>query len=162
MKKLEVMIMLLLCLLTGACSTVSDDDEVEERVKVGDRVPVFTVDVVADGMPTTFSTSHLTGETVIVFFHTSCADCQRELPVLDDYYRQHRDDPGFQMVAISRAEGAETVAAFWAEHGLQMPYSAQEDRRVYDLFASAIIPRVYVVSPQGIVTRILVESQLFL
>ena len=161
MKKVEVMIMLLLCLLMGACSIVNDD-EVEERVTVGDRVPVFTVDVVADGMPTTFSTSHLTGETVIVFFHTSCADCQRELPVLDDYYRQHRDDPGFQMVAISRAEGVETVAAFWAEHGLQMPYSAQEDRYIYELFASAIIPRVYVVSPQGIVTRVLVESQLFL
>ena len=161
MKKVEVMIMLL-CLLTGACSMVNDDDEVEERVTVGDHVPVFTVDVVADGMPTTFSTSNLTGETVIVFFHTSCADCQRELPVLDDYYRQHRDDPGFQMVAISRAEGVETVAAFWAEHGLQMPYSAQEDRYIYELFASAIIPRVYVVSPQGIVTRVLMESQLFL
>ena len=162
MKKLEMMVMLLLCLLTGACNTISDDDEVEERIVVGDRVPTFTVDVVADGTTTTFSTSHLTGETVIVFFHTSCSDCRRELPVLDNYYRQHRDDPGFQMVAISRAEGAETVAAFWAEHGLQMPYSAQTDRHIYELFASAIIPRVYVVSPQGIVTRVLVESQLFL
>lgn len=150
--------MLLLCLLAEACSAVSDDDEVEERITVGDQVPTFTVDMVADGEVTTFSTHHLTGETVIVFFHTSCPDCQRELPVLNDYYLQHREEPGFQMVAISRAEGAETVAPFWEKHSLQMPYSAQEDRHIYDLFASSVIPRVYVVSAQGIVTRVLIGS----
>ena len=158
MKKLEVMTTLMLCFLFWACSAISDDDEVMERVKVGDRVPAFTVDVVVDGEMKTFSTSQLTGETVIIFFHTSCADCRRELPRLNDYYLQHRDEPGFQMVAISRAEGAETIASFWMEQGLQMPYSAQEDRHIYDLFASSVIPRVYFVSAQGIVTRVLVEN----
>ena len=149
---------LMLCFLFWGCSSITDDEEVIERVMVGDQVPTFTVDVMADGVSTTFSTSHLTGETVIVFFHTSCADCQHELPRLNDYYQQHRDEPGFQMVAISRAEGAETVAPYWEEHGLEIPYSAQEDRHIYDLFASSVIPRVYFVSAQGIVTRVLVDN----
>ena len=149
---------MLLCLLLGGCSSISDDDGVEERIVVGDRVPVFTVSVVADGETTTFSTAHLTGETVIVFFHTSCSDCQRELPELNAYYLQHRDEAGFQMVAISRGERDDTVAPFWAEHGLQIPYSAQADRSIYDLFASSVIPRVYFVSAQGIVTKVLVEN----
>ena len=148
----------LMCLLMGACSSITDDDEVTERVKVGDRVPTFTVSVVADGETTTFSTSNLTGETVIVFFHTSCHDCQRELPELNNYYLKHRNDPGFQMVAISRGEGADTVAPFWEKWGLQIPYSVQKDWKVYELFASAVIPRVYFVSAQGIVMKVLIEN----
>ena len=150
---------LLLCLIMMGCSSIHEDsDEVVERVKVGDRVPSFTVDMVDNGVHTTFSTAHLSGETVIVFFSTLCSDCQRELPELNDYYLRHKDDPGFQMIAISRAEGEDMVAPFWEEYDLQIPYSAQADRHVYDLFASSIVPRVYFVSAQGIVTRVLIEN----
>ena len=144
-------------LCIGCSSIIDGDDEVIERVQVGDKVPTFSVSVV-DGTDTrTFSTSQLTGQTVIVFFHTSCSDCQRDLPLLNDYYLQHKDDSGFQMVAISRAESAESVAAYWSANNLQIPYSAQQDRSIYNLFATSIIPRIYFVSPQGIITRIDVE-----
>lgn len=157
--------LLLLVLATGVgCSSVVDGDdgntEVKEYVKVGDRVPLFTVETVAaDGTTATFSTEQLSGgQTVIVLFNTSCPDCQRDLPLLNDYYLRHRDHPGFRMVAISREEGAESVAAFWQAHNLSIPYSAQADRRVYNLFASAVIPRIYFCSPQLVITRIDVEQ----
>ena len=154
--------MLLLTMVVG-CSTVVDDENVENEVKeyvtLGDRVPVFTVETVAaDGTVGSFSTTQLTGETVIVLFNTSCGDCRRELPLLNDYYLEHRNDDGFQMVAISREEDAESVAAYWKEQGLSIPYSAQTDRRIYHLFASSVIPRVYYCSSDGIVTRIFIES----
>ena len=151
----------LLCLLAISCNTIVDeeDSKVMEYVKVGDHVPLFTVQTVdSDGVLGTFSTEWLTGETVIVLFHTTCSDCQRELPRLNDYYLQHRSDEGFQMVAISRAERAESVAAFWKEQGLSIPYSAQTDRSIYELFASSIIPRVYFCSSVGLVTRIYIEK----
>lgn len=159
MKIIRYIYILLLCSLFGGCSSIHEDsDEVVERVKVGDRVPSFSIDVVDNGVHSTFSTAHLAGETVIVFFNTWCPDCQRELPRLNQYYLQHKDDKGFQMVAISRGEGKDVVARFWSEHELQIPYAAQEDNRIYELFASGIIPRVYFVSAQGIVTRIDVEQ----
>ena len=150
----------LIALTLLGCSMADDEEsEVKERVSVGDRLPVFTVATVeADGTAGTFSTARLTGETVIVLFHTSCGDCQRELPRLNEYYLQHRSEPGFQMVAISREEGAESVAAYWKEQGLSIPYSAQTDRRIYNLFASSIIPRTYFCSADGIITQILVET----
>ena len=148
--------MMLLCLLLTGCSSI-EDDETKERVVVGDRVPLFSVEMVKDGERSTFSTSHLTGETVIVFFSVKCGDCQRDLPKLNQYYLKHKDDPGFQMIAISRAEGEELVVPFWEEYGLQIPYSAQNDRRIYELFASSKVPRVYFVSAQGIVTRVFIE-----
>lgn len=148
--------MMLLCLLLTGCSSI-EDDETKERVVVGDRVPLFSVEMVKDGERSTFSTAQLTGETVIVFFNTTCPDCQRDLPKLNQYYLKHKADEGFQMVAISREEGEEDVAAYWKDNGLQIPYSAQNDRRIYELFASSIIPRVYFVSAQGIVTRVFIE-----
>ena len=150
---------MLLCLTWVGCSSVVDDDtQVVERVHVGDRVPSFSVTMTDGGEERTFSTSQLAGETVIVFFNTWCPDCQRELPRLNQYYLQHKDDKGFQMVAISRGEGKDVVARFWSEHELLIPYAAQEDTCIYELFASGIIPRVYFVSAQGIVTRIDVEQ----
>ena len=149
--------MLLLALLLMGCSSIEDQEEVTERVNVGDRVPSFTVDVVSDGIHSTFSTAQLTGETVIVFFNTTCPDCQRDLPKLNQYYLKHKSEKGFQMVAISREEGEITVAAYWKDNGLQIPYSAQNDRHIYELFASSIIPRIYFVSAKGIVTRVFIE-----
>ena len=150
---------MLLCLTWVGCSSVVDDDnQVVERVHVGDRVPSFSVTMTDGGEERTFSTAHLAGEAVIVFFNTWCPDCQRELPRLNQYYLQHKDDKGFQMVAISRGEGKDVVARFWSEHELLIPYAAQEDTSIYELFASGIIPRVYFVSAQGIVTRIDVEQ----
>ena len=150
----------LLLTLAAGCSSVNDDkDEGGADVKVGDRVPLFTVETVTEnGTKSVFSTERLTGETVIVLFHTSCGDCQRELPRLNAYYLQHCKDNGFQMVAISREEGAESVAAFWKEKQLSIPYSAQTDRRIYNLFASTYIPRVYFCTADGIVTKICVEQ----
>lgn len=144
----------------AACSMADDEEsEVSEYVKVGDRVPLFSVEtVLADSTTATFSTARLTGETVIVLFNTSCGDCRRELPRMNEYYLQHRDDKGFQMVAISREEAAESVAAFWKEQGLEIPYSAQTDRRIYNLFATSVIPRTYFCAADGTVTRVLVET----
>ena len=152
--------------LFAGCSSVVDEDDAVERVHVGDRVPLFTVTMTypettnpqQDQTTSQWSTMQLTGETVIVFFNTSCSDCQRDLPLLNEYYLKHKDDEGFQMVAISREEDVESVATYWETNHLQIPYSAQSDRRIYNLFATSIIPRIYFVSAKGVVTRIDVEK----
>ena len=154
-----ILAMLFLLTAVGCSSVVDDEDNVKEYVKVGDQLPLFSVETVnTDGTTAMFTTAQLTGETVIVLFHTSCSDCQRELPRLNNYYLQHRSEPGFQMVAISREETAKRIAAFWQAQHLSIPYSAQTDRRIYNLFASSVIPRVYFCSPEGTVTKICVEK----
>ena len=158
MERMRAISCFLLCLLLTGCGSINEGNNVTERVNVGDRVPSFSVEMVKDGERIMFSTSHLTGETVIVFFNTTCPDCQRDLPKLNQYYLKHKSDEGFQMVAISREEGEDTVATYWKDNGLQIPYSAQNDRRIYELFASSIIPRIYFVSAQGIVTRVFIEK----
>lgn len=51
-----------------------------QYVQPGDRLPDFTVEL-SDG--TILSRHSLVGKvSVLVFFHTECPDCQRELPVV--------------------------------------------------------------------------------
>ena len=157
MKKI-VWLFLGLCLLTGCVvDEPGENSGNTDLVGVGDRLPSFSVAVIDGAGSYTFSSDALTGPTVIVFFNTSCSDCQRELPVLNDYYLRHRSAPGFQMVAIAREETEESIQAFWQDHGLSIPYSPQSDRQVYNLFATVTIPRVYFCSLSGMITWVGIE-----
>ena len=157
--------MVLWLAVCASCSTITEDEETIEKVKVGDLVPLFTVTMTYPEMTnpqqeqttSQWSTMHLKGQTVIVFFNTSCKDCQRDLPLLNQYYLEHKNEPDFQMVAISREEDRESVAAYWAANGLVIPYSPQDDRRIYSLFATSIIPRIYFCT-DNVVTRVDIEK----
>ena len=142
---LKIFTTIVTVILLSACM-----DEPEERsiVQAGDRVPDFTV-MLDDG--SRFSTEDLAGrESVIMFFTTGCSDCRRALAGMQQMYER---EPSLQIICISREEGEEAVARYWREHSLTMAYSAQEDRRVYNLFAHSIVPRIYYIGPDLIVTR---------
>lgn len=159
--KMLIRLLLLPWLLVG-CVVDEHSDEADPDassiVRVGDRLPDFSVEVIDGSSCRLFSNKSLEGTTVIVFFHTSCTDCQRELPELNAYYLRHRQEPGFQMVAIARDESEESIATYWQQHNLSIPYSPQPDRQIYNLFATKYIPRVYICSAQGIVLWMGIEN----
>jgi peroxiredoxin len=158
MKKI-ISLFAVLCLLVGCVVDEPDEgNSSTDVVEVGDRLPFFSVDVVGGSDRYTFSSDALTGSTVIVFFNTSCSDCQRELPELNDYYLRHRQELGFRMVAIAREESEESIATYWKQHNLSIPYSPQTDRRVYNLFATQYIPRAYICSAQGVILWMGIEN----
>lgn len=154
--------LLLLPWLLVACVVDEHDEEVDPDtssiVRVGDQLPDFSIEVIDGVSRTLFNSKSFKGTSVIVFFHTGCTDCQRELPELNAYYLRHCQEPGFQMVAIAREESEESISAYWQQHNLSIPYSPQTDRRIYNLFATQFIPRVYLCSAQGIVLWMGVEN----
>lgn len=140
---------ILISALAFASCSMSDDDAPASDliVRAGDRVPSFTV-IMNDN--TQFTTSNLGGKPcVIVFFSTTCGDCRRELPVIDQRYRAHGADTTF--VAIAREQAAADIAAYWEANDLLLPFSPQEDREVYALFAKSGIPRVITVNSRGVI-----------
>ncbi|MBQ7691331.1 MAG: TlpA family protein disulfide reductase [Muribaculaceae bacterium] len=117
-------------------------------VGVGDRLPAFAV-TLGDG--TVVSDQTLLGApAMIVFFNTTCPDCRRELPVVEQFYRRHGQH--CRVVAIAREQLRDDIAAYWAANSLTLPYSPQPDRAVFNLFATERIPRIYQVNSQGIIT----------
>lgn len=136
---LEILMGLVILAFTGC---VNEGDEPAWSLQVGDRLPEFEITLNNGDVVTTES---LWGsESVIVFFNTSCVDCRRELPEIQKLYNEFlMQNRPVRFICISREEGAASVAKFWEENNLTMPYSAQTDRRVYNLFASSGIPRLY-------------------
>lgn len=132
--------------------------EVREYVRVGDSLPRFSVTLL-DG--TVVNNDSWVGKRlVLIFFSTGCPDCQKELPELEYFYQKTKDRTDICTLGVSRGGGTEVVRSYWEEHHLTFPCSPQEDRKVYNLFASAIVPRIYVVSPQGRVTHMFDDSNM--
>ena len=124
-------------------------------LKVGDHLPDFEV-VMDDG---TVVTDEILSETVsvVMFFHTSCPDCRQVLPQMQKVYDEYAS-AGVRIVLISREDPKESVESFWRENGLKMPYSAQNDRKVYEKFAATRIPRVYVNEKGGIIRYVFTDD----
>ena len=164
MKPIKRIFPVVLLSLLSLVSCIDDKPEEGANLQVGDNIPAFSV-VLTDG--TIVSNLTLSGmPALIVFFNTGCADCRHELPVVEQFYQylQKQNDTGSQLkpaenklaetcnvVCISREQSEEDVAAYWYANGFTMPYSAQPDRRIYELFAQSRIPRVYAVNEKGII-----------
>ena len=150
MKKI-LSIMTVLTILTGCIK----EKQTGSDLKVGDRLPDFEV-VMNDGSMVT--DYYLKQETsVVMFFHTSCPDCQQVLPQMQKIYDEYASDK-VRIVLISREESNEDIDSFWKERGLEMPYSAQKDRKVYERFAKSRIPRVYINEKGGIIRHMFTDD----
>lgn len=138
-----------LCMMAAVSSCVNDDEPENHGVLPGDPVPQFSV--VTDAGETV-SASSLRGKVgAIEFFNTTCPDCRRSFPVLQDLCERFADDPRVVVLAIARDEARESIEAYWKANSLSIPFSPQPDRKVYELFASTGIPRIFIISPDGTV-----------
>lgn len=138
------LLFIILTLLLASCVNNSEPSGAE--VSVGDSLPQFQV-MMNDG--TLVSDASLRGKkALIVFFNTGCPDCRSELPVVERFHVSQSD---VRVVCISREEDANSVSAYWQKENFTMPYSAQADRKVYSLFASSRIPRLYLVDGSGVI-----------
>lgn len=140
----------ILLLLTGC---IGDKEEPEWYLQPGDKLPQFEVTTI-DGNQVSSADSYLS-ELIIVFFNTTCADCQRELPIIQKQYEDNLKLPEserVQYICISREEGADDVEQYWSENHLSLPVSAQNDRNLYSKFASIGIPRIFY-AKDGFITK---------
>lgn len=136
--KLRISILLVLvCLLTSCIK----EKQAGADLGVGDRIPDFEV-TLNDGR--VVSGAHLSdGVCCIVFFTTGCSDCRLTLPHIQKAYDEY-SGKGVQFVLISREDDATSVDRYWIQQEFTMPYSAQSDRDIYELFARTRVPRVYI------------------
>lgn len=151
---ISIALALLISFSLSACISEERND-IEDVVAVGDSLPDFEV-VMSDG--STISGADLrTTTSVVMFFHTGCPDCQQALPRVQQLYNTYSSQ-GVQFVLISREDGATSVAEYWQESGLTMPYSAQEDRAIYELFARKRVPRIYISNNRGVIESIFTDN----
>lgn len=153
-------ILLLATVLVVLSSCITDDDEEDFYLVPGDSVPQFSVRM-NDEDGTTLGTQDLMGKVgVIVFFHTDCPDCQKELPVIQRVYDTYKDRPDVLLLCISRAESSAEIRSYWEKHSITLPFSAQEDDGVFSLFASRTIPRVFISDRDAVIRSVYTDDPL--
>lgn len=135
------------CLGEGA-----EQKGVIEPITENDQLPPFRV-LLND--ETTFQSDSLDGKCcVIVFFTTTCADCRNLLPVIGVFYSEHVRKHDMHLVCIAREQGRAAIESFWRDNQLSLPFAPQEDRRIYNLFATSGVPRIYMADSTGTVRTI--------
>lgn len=131
-------------MLMMAVGCIAEKEEPEWSLHPGDALPHFEVTTIEG--ETIGSSDSYTSELIIVFFNTTCPDCQKELPILQKQYEENIKLPEAEQsiyICISREEGAADVERYWSENHLTIPVSAQTDRSIYSMFASVGIPRIF-------------------
>lgn len=146
---------LVILFLVNIISGCIKEDVTGADIKVGDMLPGFEV-LMNDG--SVANDAYLKGSvSIVMFFHTSCPDCQQALPRVQQIYDEYTSK-GVKTVLISREEGLDDISGYWSRNGLDLPYSAQNDRKVYELFASSRIPRIYISDENGTVRYIFTDD----
>ena len=148
MKKLA-----LILAMVSLISCIKDKESGVELVP-GDRIPEFSV-IMNDGTQVNGPMLH-EGLSCVVFFTTKCSDCKKALPEIQKFYDAYVQE-GVTFVLISREDPYESVSAYWSANNFTMPYSAQSDRSIYELFAKTRVPRIYL-AKDGVIKSIFTDS----
>lgn len=157
MKTVSIIRFMLFLLLFSSCIKDKEPDgEMENYIETGDRLPEFTVKNTAGEE---LRSENFEGSmTLLVFFASTCPDCQRDLPIIEEVWKRMKGMPGFKLAAISRKEDTSTVSRYWEKNGFTMPFYLDPEGEAFALFANSTIPRIYLTDKQNTITWMAIEK----
>ena len=141
----RVFIFVVFLFMLGGLTRV-DAQEKETSVKVGDNVPEFgqKIDI-----------KDLKGKIVLInFWATWCPPCQEELKRVQKEIVDRFKGKDFVFLAISREETREQVKKFRERNGYTFPMGLDPERKIYSKFATATIPRNFIIDKKGKIVEI--------
>lgn len=113
---------------------------------VGSKMPAFTLNNLG-GQPVTVAPA---GKILIVnFWATWCPPCRREMPELNAYYLDNRDEVVFY--AVNLQEPPNKVNDFMYRNGYSIPTLVDTDGAAGSLFRIQAIPTTIIVDRKGII-----------
>lgn len=137
---------LFLCLFILLGSITKAQTE-ETLVKVGQTVPDFQVKMF-DGKA--LDIKELRGKVVLLnFWATWCPPCRQELSRVQKDIIDRFKGRDFVFLPVSRQDSYEKIKAFREQTGHTFPMGMDTDRHIYSLFATATIPRNFLIDRQG-------------
>lgn len=147
--RIQIILFPVFIFFLSAC--IKEDTEPSfSKIETGSKLPYFTL---TDSVGNQLSSDKFRGNIVlIIFFSTTCKDCQRDLPVIESVWKNLRTEDRFLLLPIARKQTAEEVKSYWEVQCFSMPYYLDSSGEIYSLFATKTIPRFYLANQEGIVT----------
>ena len=91
---------------------------------------------------------------LINFWATWCPPCQEELKRVQKEIIDRFKGKDFVFLAISREESKEQVKKFRERNGYTFPMGLDPERKIYSKFATATIPRNFIIDKKGKIVEI--------
>lgn len=152
----NIIVSILALVFTGCGMHVIEDLPTYEEsslVKEGDNAPLFSTTLL-DG--TAVSLADYRGEymMLILFSHT-CPDCKMLLDELQGLINSEVPMPS--ILAVGRDATEEELREYSAAAGYTVAMVADADRRIFNLYATTYVPRVYLIDALGTVAMLKIE-----
>lgn len=125
-------------------------------VECYDQAPDFTTTLLS-GQSITLS--ELRGEIVLlIFFSHTCPDCKA---LLDDIKASTADleELGVRILAIAREGTVHEIEEYVATNSYCFDTAIDNNREIYNLYATMYVPRCYLIDKEGIVAATTIEYQ---
>mgnify|MGYP006275959405 CR=1 FL=1 len=125
------------------------NDKLSEQLKVGTGIsqvaPDFTLTNFEGGE---VALSDYRGKYVVLnFWATWCPPCREEMPNLNQFYEENKND--FVVLAVDLGESKQKVQQFISYGGYTFPVLLDKDRRIGSRYNVSVIPTSYFIGPQG-------------
>lgn len=95
------------------------------------------------------------GKTVFLNFWASwCGPCITEMPIMESYYEQYKDDDNVEILAVnmtSQERRKKSVNEFISKHELTFPIVLDEQGEVERLYKVLGYPTTYIIDEDGII-----------
>jgi len=125
-------------------------------IAMGQQAPEFALELLGGG---TFDLAAHKGEVVLInWFATWCPPCIAEMPHLQTEVWERFEKEGLVMVSVAREEKADVVAPFVKKYKATWPFALDPERKAFARYATAYIPRNFVVDRAG---KVVFQSQGF-
>jgi peroxiredoxin len=136
-----------LVLTTGALLLLTKcADQEKNMILKGQKPPEISL---SDQHGKTVSLSDFQGQAVLLRFWTlDCVSCAKEMPELDELYRQYKDK-GFAILAINVRQSPDAVKRFINEHKLTYHVLFDMNADVYKDYNIVGFPTSYIIDRQG-------------
>lgn len=160
--KIQRTLLLLFSITAGILSFFScvteegSNSGIQNHIQPGDTIPHFTA-WNPDG--DSWNSAALTGKRgVIVLFTIGCPDCTRELPKIEAVWQEFNSEPDFILATFSRNDSGKEAKEYWEKQSFNMPWYADPEKKIFNLFANSYVPRIYLTNTKGRVTWMAIEN----
>ncbi len=163
MQKIKTLSVALLATATLAATPgcVSERRNGDEPISLPQGAPMPRFSVTGpDG--TTLTDADLRGtRTVVALFRTTCPDCSREMPGVEEAHRRlsAQNAENLRFIAISKEDDHATkVPEYWAATGMTMPYFFDPAGEAFAAFEVRFVPTLYLFGSDGLLAHAEVET----